>query len=159
MSGAKQITSPWSPWVLGIVASLMTVVAVNIIMVVFAVRSSKGTFESNPYEQGMNYQSTIEQRRVIDRMGWKVDLRMVRDEAHRGVIKLRVLDSHGGVGGLGIRAEVRRPSDSTFDRSCTLSEAEAGVYLCNLDLLPIGLYFVTAWLGKDGRFDTQVILY
>ena len=150
--------SSWSPWVIGIIATLSLVVVVNIVMVVFAVRSSKGTFEIDPYEQGMSYQSTIEKRRTIDRMGWTIGTELTPDGAGGAVLKLQISGSQGGIGALNVSGVIRRPSDRALDRSCLFSETEKGLYICKLDSIPAGLYYVTALIGDDGRFDAQIFL-
>ena len=93
------------PWLFPM--GLGLVVVVNMLLLLFALRSAPGLVVSNAYERGRGYGAEIERTEAQDALGWMLD---VRHDGAAGRIVVRLADSRGDeIAGLVVSAIADRP--------------------------------------------------
>ncbi|MBV9835395.1 MAG: FixH family protein [Alphaproteobacteria bacterium] len=110
------------PWLFPM--GLALVVAVNMVLLLFALRSAPGLVTTNAYERGRSYDAEIERSEAQDALGWTLD---VRHDAGR--IAIRLADAQGGeIPGLVISAIADRPVGRLAPLDVSLSAAGPARY-------------------------------
>src|SRR5687768_11258821 len=90
------------PWFFPMGLSL--VVAVNVVLLVFALRTFPGLVVNNAYERGRGYGTEIERTEAQGALGWSLD---VRHDAGAGRLVVHIADSAGReIPGLAVSAIV-----------------------------------------------------
>jgi len=93
------------PWLFPM--GLGLVVVVNMVLLLFALRSAPGLVVSDAYERGRHYDAEIARAEAQDALGWAFD---VRHDGGAGRIVVRLADAGGGeIPGLVISAVADRP--------------------------------------------------
>ncbi len=93
------------PWLFPM--GLALVVAVNMVLLLFALRSSPGLVVTNAYERGRSYDVEIERSEAQDALGWVLD---IRHDSGAGRIVGRLAYTQGGyIPGLVVSAIADRP--------------------------------------------------
>lgn len=87
------MTSRFSGWHMAaiLVAFFGVVIAVNVTMATFAVRTFGGTVVENSYVASQNYNRWLAEARKQDRLGWKIE--PVLDTQRRVVVRINVPDA------------------------------------------------------------------
>lgn len=95
--------SAWVPWVF--VGAMGVVVAVNAVMVTYALTSYSGLAVEKPYERGVHYNDVLAAQRGQDALGWRVSVNV-----EPGQLVLRLQDRDGQpLDRTGINARLERP--------------------------------------------------
>ncbi len=119
----------WSRKLLVILLTVFAVVmAVNVVMVWFAVESNTGIVSENAYEEGLAYNKTLAEQAREAGLGWSV-VRNVADFPVRLVYALS--DDRGApLGGAWVRVKATRPvgEDDGSDFELELKEFTDGTY-------------------------------
>ncbi len=121
-----------NPWVLGWLALVLLVLAVNIGMVTTAVVTNPGLVDKDYYEKGRDYERhLLTQMAAKSALGWKVQLdppeRIVMSKPD--TFRFTALDSAGRpLTHAKVEAKAYRPSDADADFSAVLSETSPGHY-------------------------------
>ncbi len=100
------------------------VITADLSFAVLAYRSAPGQAAKDPYEAGLLYQRTLDDKAREAALGWRATI------DHRdGVIELAVLDRVGApVTGLKIDADFNRPATERGERKAQLTEQAPGIY-------------------------------
>ena len=127
----------WYPWLF--VAALGLVVAVNGVLIGYAVGSFSGLDTAQPYERGLDYNATLAAARAQEKMGWRVEFDAVPAGAaalpQPVAIEARFLDRDGeGLSDLSVQAVLRRPAAQGSDLALILTERGGGRYVAQADL-------------------------
>jgi uncharacterized protein YqcC (DUF446 family) len=74
----------WIPWVF--VIAMAIVIAVNAVMVSFALGSWNGLVVDRSYERGLQYNQILAAQRQQDALGWQVQARLPRGNHRQGCV-------------------------------------------------------------------------
>jgi nitrogen fixation protein FixH len=130
------------PWLFP--GGLGLVVAVNMVLLWFALGTFPGLVETNSYERGRHYNEVIERAAAIAALGWHVDVELLAD----GVVVARYRDRDGKpIGGLDPRATLTRPVGDPVRIEVRLREGSAGEYRAEIVLPHHGLWDVNIVAG------------
>lgn len=114
----------WIPW--AFVGAMLTVVAVNAVLVFFAFSTFEGVTVPRSYERGRNYNHVIEEAARQDALGWARQAKL-----QGGHLVVLVTDAQGhGVPG-SFRARLERPL-SREAAPVELAMTQPGRYLADL---------------------------
>lgn len=130
----------WYPWIF--VVGMLVVIAVNIVMITYAIGTFPGLETDDAYRKGLAYNQTLAAARVQEARGWHVDVRYApagtaaaagaaaaAADAHEGELVVTVVDKAGQpLYGLDVTAALVRPTREGFDRSLALEPGAAGEY-------------------------------
>jgi len=100
----------WIPWIF--VAAFGVVIAVNAIMIYFALSTFTGVAVETPYQRGLEYNKVLAAQAKQDSLGWAFEAawRTNGDDPRQGEIRLRVSGGDGrGISGLAIDGTAHRP--------------------------------------------------
>lgn len=121
-----------NPWVLGGLALIATVLAVNITMITLAITTNPGLVSKDYYERG-RYNERHYLQRVADRsaLGWTASLE-VPTSIQLGATqtyRVAIVDNVGEpLRGAEVVLNAYRPSDAKADFAMPLEEVGAGIY-------------------------------
>ncbi len=108
----------------GIIAFFALVIGADVWFAVLAYRSFSGQVADNPYEAGILYNRTIEQRRAEAALGWTAQAEVAND-----AVILTFQDREGApLEGLKVTAELVRPATEAGRISLSLKPAGDGAY-------------------------------
>lgn len=108
----------------GIVAFFLVVIGTDIAFAVLAYRSFSGQVADNPYEAGLLYNRTLEQRRAEAALGWTAQA-----DAAGGFLTLSFKDRDGApLDNLAVTASLARPATETGRIELVLQPAGGGAY-------------------------------
>jgi nitrogen fixation protein FixH len=144
--------NPLNGWhVLGIVGLFFgTIIAVNVVMAVFATGTFPGLVVKNSYVASQNYNALIAESRAQARRGWTASL-----SAHDGSLHVRLAEPSGApLIGLDVSARIGRPASVREDRVFSLSPAADG-YAAE-DALPAGRWIVELEARSGGDLVYRV---
>jgi len=121
-----------NPWVLGWIALVVTVLAVNVGFISLAFITNPGLVDKNYYENAQDYEENLlKYRNAISALGWTYQTdfpqtpRLDKPEMYR----LTVVDKAGlPLTAAEIIVNAYRPSDASADFQARLSEVGAGIY-------------------------------
>ncbi len=119
----------WYPWIF--VAGMALVVAVNGVLVVYAVGTFPGLETDDHYRKGLAYNDNLAGARAQDALGWHMDLAFVAVEsaARSGDLVVRFSDADGRpIEDLEVRVLLVRPTHEGFDDGVALDHRGAGTY-------------------------------
>ena len=104
-------------------------IAVNTLLTVYAISTFSGEDVSKPYMRGLEYNRTLAAREAQAKLGWTAEIDAARGGGSSIVVTVNISAADGiPKVGLTARATLRRPIDSSLDRTITLQAAEAGIY-------------------------------
>jgi len=140
--------SLWIPWVF--VGAMLVVIAVNAVLVTYALKSFSGLVVDKPYERGVQYNQVLMAKARQDALGWKV-------ETH---VRGRVLEIHltGRDGApldrVTVTGELQRPLGGLAPLALSFTAVGNGRYVAKLDAVPQhGQWDVSATLQQgDERY-------
>ncbi len=144
-----------NPWVLGWLASIIIVLAVNVGFIVTAVVTNPGLVDKNYYKRGRNFEKEVTERRKLrERLGW--DMKLVAST--RPLINqpvqytFSVHDKKGApVNGDRALLAIYRPSDASADFKAEMKQIAPGTYSAEVRFPLKGVWDLTVSLrkGKD----------
>lgn len=156
----------WYPWIF--VVGMLVVIAVNIVMITYAITTFPGLETDDAYRKGLAYNQTIVAARAQEARGWHVDVRYAPATAaaaagassgaagaHEGELVVTVVDRAGQpLYGLDVTAALIRPTREGFDSSLNLEPAAAGEYRGEA-VLPLGGQWDVRVSARRGNEDFQ----
>jgi nitrogen fixation protein FixH len=136
------------PWIF--VGAMAVVVAVNAVMISFAVGSWTGLSVPKPYERGVAYNRVLAAQHRQDALGWRLEAEVApgagadRPDGAR-LITLRAVGPDGApLPGLGLEARLVRPIEVLPDLPVAFRPAGPGLYVA--EVVP----------AKPGQWDLRV---
>lgn len=141
-TGRRPTPALRSPWVLGWIALVVAVVAVNGTMVYLAISTSPGLVKADYYERGRDYERTIVSRRERD-PGWlmRADIPRPLTAGVEVPIRLVLVDQAGQpVDVEGATFYAYRPSDVSRDFSAPMVREGEGRYLVKTSFPLVGVW-------------------
>ena len=150
---AKPNTYRWIPWVF--VGAMALVVAVNGGRGYFALREPVGIIVKNPYQDGLRYNRTLEERQRQKALGWQVAAGMSGKSAPSATeIRIEARDGAGRVlDGLKGRMRFDRPVERLPAIEAELIQIGPGAYVASVVLPRPGQWDMTVDLnnGRDSH--------
>lgn len=144
----------WYPWIF--VAGMLVVIAVNGVLVAYAVDSFPGLDTENAYRKGLNYNRTIAAAQEQAERGWQMQFDVtpgaVDGEAREASLRVRLQD-RGGVplSRLEVGAILTRPAQGGFDQTVALAPLGEGTYAATVRLPMPGGWQVRIVARRDGE--------
>ena len=120
-----------SPWVLGWIAMVAVILSANVVMIVIAHRTSPGLVVEDYYEQGKNYNKTLERRAAETKLGWKTELEIPGESVvgREERISVRVTDEKGkGLSAATATFFAYRPSNASADFSLPMTPGDSDTF-------------------------------
>lgn len=100
-------------------------IVINTVYIMTAVKTFPGETSVTPYEDGLAYDSALQQLHDQEARGWRI----AADAAPSGQIKVRAVDKAGApLSGLKVTAELIRPATEAGKRALAFHEVAPGVY-------------------------------
>jgi len=128
----------WIPW--AFVAFFAIVVAVNGVMVAFALGSFTGLTNDNAYRRGLEYNRLLDEARAQHALGWHVAAG-VEPVADGAALTVSVRDGHDiAISDALVTAILSRPTEAGLDVEAVLAPAGGGVYRAAVALPKKGLW-------------------
>ena len=122
MTTALASRSRYIPWLF--VAGFAVVVAVNAIMITYAVGSFSGLYTPKPRERGLHYNTVVAEQKARDALGWRIDTAW---RAETGHLEIAVSDASGQpLAGARVFAELVRPVEKRPPVGTTLTAIDVG---------------------------------
>lgn len=146
--------SAWIPWVF--VGAMLLVIAVNAVMVTFAVDSYSGLAVDKPYERGVHYNEVLAAQKGQDALGWRVSL-----TAEQKTLILRLQDRDGQpLDNVAINGRLERPVSNDAPLPLAFIGAGDGRYVAQISAPHPGQWDVKAALhhGKDQYLLVQRVM-
>jgi len=113
-------------------------ISVNATMVTLALRSHPGEDVERSYTQGLNYNETLERRRVQENLGWQARFNLVGNQ-----LLLQVLDREGNpLSGLSLSGQMRHPTRTALDCPISMQSLGEGRYQTELPCALDGRWLV-----------------
>lgn len=121
----------WYPWIF--VGGMLLVVAVNAVLVAYAIGTFPGLETKDHYRKGLAYNQAIAATRAQEQRGWRMDLVFTphqrTDGQKRGDLTVTFADRDGhALRNLSVTATLFRPTHEGFDQTVNLVAREAGTY-------------------------------
>lgn len=128
MSIEQPRKSNWIPWVF--VGAMLVVIAVNTVMVTYAISSFSGLAVSKPYEQGVHYNDVLAVQHGQDALGWRPSV-----SVEGGQLVLRLQDRDGNpLQGVGITGRLERPVSNDAPIPLGFTAMGEGRYVAQLNV-------------------------
>lgn len=135
--------SRFFPWIF--VAGMAVVIAVNGVLVYFALGTWSGLVVERPYERGIQYNRLLEAATRQDRLGWQFSI-VLENAGESTHIVVQAMDAAGTpLSGLSLRAAIERPVEKEEHGTVMLGEQEPGRYAASLERL------------RPGQWQTRLI--
>ncbi len=136
-----------NPWVLGWIALVVIVLAVNIAMITFAITTNPGLVDKNYYEKGRTLEHNIQKHiAAYDALGWSGRLDTSGEPLRNQATPMRfsVVDDKGlPISNLKLTLVSYRPSDVSADFNAEMKEFAPGQYEASVHYPLKGLWEVT----------------
>jgi nitrogen fixation protein FixH len=133
--------SRWIPCVF--IGGFLLVVAVNAVMITFAVRSFTGVTTTEPYTKGLRFNEQIREAEAYERLGWQVAARFRPAGAQRGVVEIELTSRDGApIADATVIAEFSRPVEKDRDFTLTLRHQGGGRYVGTAEFPLAGVWDV-----------------
>lgn len=139
-------------WVVGIISFFVVVATVNGFVAYFAINGRSELIETQPYEKGLVYQSTIDELQRAHDAGLTLVFaaRQAEDPKTRD-LELQVLDQSGTrLEDATLHVDARFLPASKYDFTSTLTELEPGLYHGNFLAEQAGIWLFNIAATKDG---------
>jgi nitrogen fixation protein FixH len=131
----------------GLVAFFGVVIAVDVVMMVDAYSTFSGEVSTSPYEDGLAYDSQLDQQRDQARLGWRMTLAF----AQPGEIRLSAVGPNGApLSALRVTGRLERPATEAGRLALDFREASPGVYVAQAGRVAGG-----AWDARISAYDRQ----
>lgn len=154
---AEKAGSAWrSPWVIGWIALVAVVFAVNATMVFLAVVTNPGLVRADYYESGRNVERTIATRLQGD-PGWTINMDTPADVQARlpATIRFVVVDKAGQpVTPVAVTYYAYRPSDAELDFALPMRQEAPGRYAVQVRFPIAGIWdTLVEARGPEGAYS------
>jgi nitrogen fixation protein FixH len=139
--------SAYIPWLF--VAAFVVVIAVNGVMIWFAVGSFSGLYADAAREQGLHYNETIAEQEARDALGWSVDAAW-----HAGTRRLQVTLHHAdgsALLGADIEAALIRPAEKRPPHPVAMGDHGGGQNAGYVSLPARGNWDLQIEIAADGH--------
>lgn len=137
--------SHYIPWLF--VAGFALVVAVNAIMVWFAVGSFAGLYTQKPRDRGLHYNEVIAEQQRRDALGWRVEARWRPDA---GRLEIDLFDAAGRpLAPTRLSAELVRPVEKRAPLGVTLEATDIGRFAGRVNLPERGNWDLDVVVERD----------
>lgn len=137
-----------------LIGCFAVVLAVNVLMVWYALTSWTGLVSDSAYEDGLAYDQMLAEGKAEAALGWKAAIAYDKD----GRLTVQLADSHSQpLAGFRLAAQFLRPTSEGHDRSLQLTEVSPGNY-AGLLVLPLPGQWdvrVTVSDGQKPRFHAE----
>ena len=145
----------WIPWMF--VLGFGVILAVNLALIVAAIRTFPGLDNPAPYDRGLAYNRVLAEATRQDAVGWRLDATLDRAS---GELVVRATDRDGApLDGLALAGTFTRPVDSPVSVAVTLRAAGEGVYRAPLALPRAGQWILhLVATAADERVDWRTRL-
>lgn len=147
-------TPAWrSPWLLGFIGLIVTVLAVNATMVYLAITTSPGLVNTSYYERGQDYERSVRSRQA-GHPGWvgQIDVPKNARVGEPTRVRFSVVDRAGQpVVAERIDFYAYRPSDASRDFAAEMREAGPGRYVVSVEFPLIGVWDTLVAVRADGE--------
>jgi nitrogen fixation protein FixH len=141
-----------NPWVLGWLGLLVTVVAVNVVFIVTAFRTSPGLVDESYYEQGRDVEKNFQQKlEARNRLGWDIRLNSPEEIVlgRSATYTLNVVDRIGlPLKDAVVTMHAYRPSDAAADIRAEMERINNGIYQTSLNLPLKGIWDLRVKISK-----------
>jgi len=137
----------------GFLAFFVAVTAVDVLMVVDAYRTHSGEVSTSPYEDGLAYDSQLDQQRTQARLGWKMTLALAGGE-----IRVAAQSAGGApLDGLRLTGRLERPATEKGRMDLTFRPEGKGVYVADARAVQAGAWDarISAYDRHGRRFDAE----
>jgi len=147
-----------NPWVLGWIAMVLAVFAINAYMVTQAYLTSPGLVNDQYYDKGKNYNETLVKRRAVAALGWKVKVDrpgkpLLGQPAH---YQIRAVDAQGNpIQADEVRLYAYRPADETADFQVQLLPEAPGHYSAEVAYPLKGMWDIVIHV-RQGDYDYEI---
>ena len=142
-----------NPWVIGWLAAILLVIAVNAGFIITAIVTNPGLVEADYYEKGKDHEKNFLAKRAMrNRLGWQMTLEtVVKPTIHEPVqISFNIVDRAGvPVRGDSAILSAYRPSDASADFQLEMAEVAPGLYSTEVVFPLKGIWDITATLVKE----------
>lgn len=147
-----------NPWVLGWIALVAVVLAVNIGFISLAFITNPGLVDKDYYEKSQDFEENlIKYRNARTALGWtyQTDFPQSPVMNQRALYRLSVVDKAGmPLTAASVTVNAYRPSDASADFTMTLSEVGAGIYEGYISYPLKGIWDITVNIIRDeDKFD------
>lgn len=147
-----------NPWVIGWIALVVIVLAVNVTFVTLAVTTNPGLVDKDYYEKGRNFENNV-QKQIAARnaLGWtgRLDISKEMGRNQPSPVRFSIVDDKGmPMSGLKVALINYRPSDANADFTSEMKEFSPGQYETTVSYPLKGLWEVTLRVNhQDQQFD------
>ena len=144
-----------------LVGFFAVVFAVNGVFLTAAIKSYPGETERKSYLQGLNYNDTLEQRRLQSELGWSAQIGLTQDAVGAPLLMSRIADKEGQpLSFLSVVATVRSHADDHQIIELPLELRNSGEYAADATSLTQGRWTVlmTATAPDDTTFEAEKTL-
>lgn len=142
-----------NPWVLGWLALLIVVLAVNIGFISLAFLTNPGLVDKNYYENSQDYEKNlVKYREARSALGWTYQANFPVNPLinSRELYRLSVVDKAGlPLTAAEVTINAYRPSDASADFSTTLTEVGAGIYEGYIEYSLKGIWDITVNISRE----------
>lgn len=139
------------PWLF--VLGFLIVVAVNGVMVWFAVGSFSGLYTPKPRDRGLHYNEVVAEQRTRDALGWRIDATW-RPESDR--LELALFDADGrALGGARVTVELVRPAEKRPPLGVAMAVVDEGRHAGYVALPARGNWDVDIAVERGGHRFAQ----
>ena len=115
------------------------VIAVNMVMMRFAIQTLPGTEVDSAYSASLAYEKEIATARDQSARNWKVDAHVERSGQGGATLQVEARDSSGRpMSGLKFHGRFERPTDRRADLPVALAEVGIGIYRGSADAVASG---------------------
>jgi nitrogen fixation protein FixH len=119
--------SRWIPW--AIVGFFGVVIAVNLVMLWFALGTFNGLSYKEAYDRGVHYNETLARQEAQQALGWQVELGVETPGAKRADITLVLADKSGApIAYASVNGALVRPVQEGNDMAVSLDHRGGGRY-------------------------------
>lgn len=139
------------PWIY--VIGMLVVVAVNMVMITFAITTFRGLAVEKPYEKGVEFNRALARADARAKLGWQMDASLGRSS-----IVLDLRDASGApITGAEVEIRLSRPVEAVKIGPLALAMTGAGRYAADIELPGLGQWdMAVAALKGDDRFETTI---
>lgn len=143
----------WYPWIF--VGCMLLVIAVNAVLVLYAVDTFSGIETEDHYRKGLAYNQAIAAAKAQEERGWRMELVFTPHEQtngeHRGDLVIMFVDRDGhALRNLTVRTTLFRPTHEGFDQTVNLDPRGAGTYGREVTLPLSGQWEARVRAERDG---------
>ena len=147
-----------NPWVLGWLALVLVVLAVNVGFISLAFITNPGLVDKNYYENAKDYEENlVKYRAARTALGWTYQANFPNNPVinTKELYRLNVVDKVGQpLTAATIKLNSYRPSDASADFEATLSEVGAGIYEGYVTFPLKGIWDITVSITREeDRYD------